>query len=68
MIEAIVSRRHGKTGRTSAGVHNFQFLPQIGHIVEIIEPPIWGRVVEIIHSSSKMMQQTELVIVEEELD
>jgi hypothetical protein len=62
VINALVWKDLGDGSRESAGMHPFEVLPQIGHTVEIFEPLITGKVIDIIHSSSKAMQQTEIVL------
>ena len=62
MIEVLVWRDLGAGGRSSLGMHPFEVLPQVGHRIEIMAPEISGKVVDIIHSSAKERQQTEIVI------
>lgn len=62
MINVLVWKDIGHGSRESAGMRSFEFLPQIGHSVELFDPHFSGRVIDIIHSSSQTIQQTEVGI------
>lgn len=62
MVELLVTKDIGGGARQTVGIFPFQFLPFVGHRIEIMEPVCVGEVVKIIHSSSRSQQQTEIVI------